>query len=232
MADCILKGLRMDRRINAAGLSLVKGFESLRLTAYRDTGGVPTIGWGHTKGVRLGQVITEAQASDFLMDDLEEAESAIIRFVSVPLNDNQFAALVSFAFNCGTDAFRKSTLCKKLNAGDYAAVPGQLALWVNDNGEKLNGLVRRRKAEADLWNTPFVASQPKPVPAPPPAPIDANKTAGVPVPPRMPEPAPEPVSGGKTVAAGVLGILVFVGAFWATVEGWFAHLITLIEKAF
>lgn len=218
----------MDRRINAAGLSLVKSFESLRLTAYRDTGGVPTIGWGHTKGVRLGQVITEAQASDFLMDDLEEAESAVIRFVSVPLNDNQFAALVSFAFNCGTEAFRRSTLRKKLNAGDYAAVPGQLALWVNDNGVKLNGLVRRRKAEADLWNTPFVASQPKPVPAPPPAPVDANKTAGVPVPPRMPDPQPASPAGGKGLAVGVAGILVFVAAFWATAEGWFHHIWSIL----
>jgi lysozyme len=225
----------MTRRINAAGLSLVKSFESLRLNAYRDTGGVPTIGWGHTRGVKMGQTITEAQASDFLMDDLEEAEGAVIRFVSVPLNDNQFSALVSFAFNCGTEAFRRSTLRKKLNARDYAAVPGQLALWVHDNGKRLNGLVRRRKAEADLWNTPFVAAsapQSPPVEPAPQAPIDANKTAGVPVPPHVPEREPEPVSGGKTVAAGVAGILAFVAAFWATAEGWWAHAIAFIERIF
>ena len=214
------------RRVNAAGLALIKSFESLRLNAYRDTGGVPTIGWGHTKGVKMGQTITEAQASDFLMDDLEEAESAVSWFVTVPLNDNQFAALVSFAFNCGVEAFRRSTLRKKLNAGDYKAVPGQLALWVHDNGKKLAGLVRRRKAEADLWNTPSIAA------APPPAPVDAAKTAGVPIPPRAPEPAPAPANDGKTVAVGVVGIIAFVGAFWATVEGWWAHAISFIEKVF
>lgn len=223
----------MDRRINAAGLSLIKSFESLRLNDYRDTGGVPTIGWGHTKGVKMGQTITEAQASDFLMDDLEEAESAVSRFVSVPLNDNQFAALVSFAFNCGTEAFRRSTLRKKLNAGDYKAVPGQLALWVNDNGKKLAGLVRRRKAEADLWNTPFVASQPKPVPAPPaPSLKDAQQTAGMPFPQKAPESAPTASSGGKTVAAGAAGILVFAAAVWSYALGGWQYLASAVRSFF
>lgn len=218
----------MTRRINAAGLSLIKSFESLRLNAYLDSGGVPTIGWGHTRGVKMGQTITEQVASGLLMDDLEEAEAAVEKFITVPLNDNQFAALVSFAFNIGAEAFRRSTLRKKLNARDYDAVPGQLARWVNDNGKKLAGLVRRRKAEADLWNTPSVVI----APAPQSPPVDAAKTAGVPVPPRLPEPQPAPVSGGKTVVAGAAGILVFAAAVWATVEGWFAHAIAFIERIF
>ena len=93
-------------------------------------------------------------------------------------------------------------------------------------GDKLNkALVAPEKVEQVLLT---VRKAPDPVPAP----VDANKTAGMPVPPRMPAPTHEPVSGGKTVAAGALGILIFVAAFWATVEGWFAHLITLIEKVF
>src|SRR5690349_140019 len=126
----------MARSINNAGLELIKSFEGLRLQAYRDTGGVLTIGYGHTAGVKGGDRITEAQATKFLLADLAEAEDAVSKFITVPLNDNQFAALVSFTFNVGREALRRSTLRKKLNAGDYAAVPGQLVLWVNDNGKK------------------------------------------------------------------------------------------------
>lgn len=215
----------MPRHINAAGLELVKSFEGLRLDAYRDTGGVLTIGYGHTKGVKGGDRITEQVASGLLMDDLEDAEAAVAKFITVPLNDNQFAALVSFAFNVGSEAFRRSTLRKKLNARDYDAVPGQLALWVNDNGKKLAGLVRRRKAEADLWSTPFVAAPQSP-------PVDAAKTAGVPIPPRTPGSAPQASSGGKSVAIGAAGVLAFTAAFWATIEGWWAHAIAFIQGAF
>lgn len=216
----------MARRINAAGLSLVQSFEGLRLQAYRDAVGVWTIGYGHTAGVKAGQTITEAQATKFLLADLADAENAVERFVTVPLNDNQFAALVSFTFNCGVEAFRRSTLRKKLNARDYDAVPGQLARWVKGAGKTLPGLVRRRKAEADLWNTPFIATKPAP------SLKDAQQTAGVPVNQKAPESAPTASSGGKAVAAGAAGILVFAAAFWATVEGWWAHLITLIERIF
>lgn len=210
----------MTRRINAAGLSLIKSFESLRLKAYRDTGGVATIGWGHTKGVKMGQTITEGQASDFLIDDLEEAESAVERFVSVPLNDNQFAALVSFTFNCGSEAFRRSTLRKKLNAGDYASVPGQLARWVNDNGKKLNGLVRRRRAEGDLWSTPFVASKPAQPPASAPKPIPS-----VPIPGK-----PESAPAGKPVAAK--GLAAIVAVLIASIVWFWETLVNFVHSIF
>jgi lysozyme len=203
----------MSRRINAAGLELVKSFEGLRLQAYRDAVGIWTIGYGHTPGVKAGQTITEAQASQFLVADLADAESAVERFVTVPLNDNQFAALVSLTFNIGTEAFRRSTLRKKLNAGDYAAVPAQLALWIKGAGKTLPGLVRRRKAEADLWNAPIISMPAKPSPAA----VDAKKTAGVPELPKTAATAPTPVPAGKTKAAAA-GVLVLIVT--ALAAGW------------
>lgn len=145
----------MARRINAEGLKRIQQWEGLRLTAYKDGGGEWTVGYGHTSdakmGVRPGLTITKAVATELLVHDLAEAEDAVERLVKVPLADNQFAALVSFVFNVGVSAFAKSTLLKKLNAGDYDAVPNQLARWVHDNGKREQGLVNRRAAEAGLW---------------------------------------------------------------------------------
>lgn len=144
----------MTRRINAAGLSLVKQWEALRTTAYRDAVGVWTIGYGHTRAaggpvVTAGLKITADEADVILRTDLSKFEARVDRLVKVALTDNQFAALVSFDFNTG--ALDKSTLLKKLNKGDYNAVPAELMKWVNAGGKKLNGLVNRRSAEAGLW---------------------------------------------------------------------------------
>lgn len=144
----------MTRRINAAGLSLVKQWESLRTTAYRDAVGVWTIGYGHTSVaggpiVTAGMKITADEADVILRTDLSKFEARVDRLVKVALTDNQFAALVSFDFNTG--ALDKSTLLKKLNKGDYSAVPAELMKWVNAGGKKLNGLVNRRSTEAGLW---------------------------------------------------------------------------------
>ena len=139
-------------RINAAGLALVKAQEGLRLQAYPDEGGVWTIGYGHTKGVAPGAVISGAQAEMLLEADLAQAERAVSDLVYVPLTDNQFAALVDFVFNEGAGAFARSTLLKKLNEGGYALVPAYLKSWIFDNGKVVPGLVRRRAAEAMLWS--------------------------------------------------------------------------------
>lgn len=139
-------------RINAAGLALVKAQEGLRLEAYPDEGGVWTIGYGHTKGVKPGDVISGAQAEMLLDADLAEAERAVSDLVKVPLTDNQFAALVDFVFNEGAGAFAGSTLLKKLNEGGYALVPACLKSWIFDNGRMAQGLVKRRAAEAALWS--------------------------------------------------------------------------------
>ncbi len=143
-----------QRHVNEAGLALIKRWEGLRLKAYKCPGGIWTIGYGHTAGVKEGDTITPDQAEDFLRADLAEAEAAVARQVTVPLTSNQFSALVSFVFNLGAAHFAGSTLLRKLNAGDHAAVPAQLARWVKAGGNTLDGLVRRRTDEATLWVTP------------------------------------------------------------------------------
>lgn len=142
----------MTRRINAEGLALIKQWEGCKLTAYKDVAGVLTIGYGSTgPHVKPGMKITQAEAERLLLNDLDRFERAVERLVAVPLTDGQFAALVSFAFNVGEAAFAKSTLLRKLNAGDYEAVPSELARWVNAGGRRVQGLVNRRAAEAGLW---------------------------------------------------------------------------------
>lgn len=147
-----------SRRINQAGLDLIKEFEGLekrlpngKIAAYLDPIEIPTIGYGHIKGVFLGQVITREQAEQFLREDLQEAEAAVSDLVKVNLTDNQFAALVSFVFNLGAGALASSTLLRELNAGNYQAAADQLLRWVNAGGQRLAGLVRRRAAERQLF---------------------------------------------------------------------------------
>lgn len=146
----------MARNVNAEGLKLIKQWEGFREKAYKDGGGVWTIGYGHTSAagaptVSYGMRITEDEAERILRKDIDSVEAAVERLVKVPLNDNQFATLVSFVYNVGEGAFAKSTLLKKLNAKDYNSVPKELMKWVNDNGKKIEGLVNRRAAEAGLW---------------------------------------------------------------------------------
>lgn len=149
----------MARAVNAETLEHVKRWEGLKLVAYPDPGsrdGTPwTIGYGHTSDgfmkVHKGLKITMKQAEEALVHDLGETAAEIERLVKVPLTDNQFGALVSFAFNVGVAAFAKSTLLKKLNAGQYGAVPTELARWNKNDGKVMSGLTNRRAAEAGLW---------------------------------------------------------------------------------
>lgn len=165
------------RHVSAEGLALLKQWEGLRLDAYRDVGGVWTIGYGHTGGVMPGERITEAEAEHLLRDDLGWAEGAVHRLVNVKLTDNQHAALVSFVFNVGEGAFAKSTLLRKLNAGDYAAVPAELARWNKAGGQVVQGLVNRRAAEAGLWaKGSFVTSTSDAAPKPSTPPVLTKET--------------------------------------------------------
>lgn len=149
----------MARTVNRETIEHVKRWEGLKLTAYPDPGsrdGTPwTIGYGHTSDgfmkVSRGMSITVAQAEAALEYDLNETAAKVDELVKVELSDNQFGALVSFAFNVGTTAFAKSTLLRKLNKGDYAAVPAELARWTFNDGKPMKGLVNRRAAEAGLW---------------------------------------------------------------------------------
>lgn len=136
------------------GIALIKSAEGLRLKAYPDpgTGWLPwTIGYGSTVGVTQAMVITEAQAELMLAADLVRFERAVERLVQVPLTQGQFDALVSFTYNVGEGNFTKSTLLRKLNAGDTAGAAEQFARWVNAAGKVLPGLVKRRAAERALF---------------------------------------------------------------------------------
>ena len=136
------------------GIALFKSAEGLRLKTYPDpgTGGLPwTIGYGSTSGVTRNMVITEAQAEQMLAADLVRFERIVERAVRVPVTQGQFDALVSFTYNVGEGNFTKSTLLRKLNAGDAAGAAEQFTRWVNAGGKVLPGLVKRRVAERALF---------------------------------------------------------------------------------
>lgn len=141
--------------INQEGLALVKSYEGLRLTAYKDSVGVLTIGYGHTgSDVVPGLVIDNAKAEELLKKDLKTSEKGVLSVVKVPLNINEFAALVSFTFNLGIGSLTKSTLLKKLNAGDRKGAAEEFSKWNKAGGKPLNGLTKRRAAERDLFLKP------------------------------------------------------------------------------
>lgn len=126
----------MPHQLSKQGADFIKRLEGLRLTAYKDSAGVVTIGYGHTGDVRMGQTISEADADSYFTKDIAWAVDAVNGAVKVNLTQAQFDALVSFTFNVGAGAFRSSTLLKKLNAGDYSAVLGEMARWVYAGDKK------------------------------------------------------------------------------------------------
>ncbi|MGV3621975.1 MAG: glycoside hydrolase family protein [Archangium sp.] len=141
-------------KLGQAGLNLIKEFEGLRLTAYRDPVGVLTIGYGHTgSDVKPGMTISQQRAEQLLKNDTGWAQKAVRDTVKVPLTQGQFDALTSFTFNLGAGALRSSTLVKKLNAGDYAGAQNEFGRWVHAGGQVLAGLVRRRAAEAKMFGS-------------------------------------------------------------------------------
>jgi GH24 family phage-related lysozyme (muramidase)/nucleoid-associated protein YgaU/uncharacterized protein YbjQ (UPF0145 family) len=142
-------------QISSQGLELIKSFEGLRLNAYQDPGGVWTIGYGHTgSDVSPSDVLTKAGAETLLKQDLAKFENAVRESVSVPLNSNQFSALVSFTYNMGAGGLARSTLLERLNQKDYQGAANEFSKWVFAKGQKLPGLVRRRAEEKELFLTP------------------------------------------------------------------------------
>jgi lysozyme len=151
-------------RVSVAGLALIRKFEGLRTTAYRDAARVLTIGYGHTSKagpplVHEGMTITPREADMILSRDVRKFEERVNKAVKVPLNQAQFDALVSFVFNTGR--LEDTTLLAFLNRGNYAAVPAQMMQWTRAGGKTLQGLVNRRAAEASKWSS-------MPAPKPPP----------------------------------------------------------------
>lgn len=135
-----------------AGLGLVKTFEGCKLSAYLCPANVPTIGYGRTRGVKLGQTITQAQADAWLEEEYDEFEAGVRKLVKVPLTANQLGALTSFAYNLGLGNLKASTLLKLLNARDYDGAAAQFARWNKAAGRVLAGLTKRRAAEAALFS--------------------------------------------------------------------------------
>lgn len=133
------------------GINLIKQFEGCKLTSYKCPAGIWTIGYGHTKGVKQGQKITQVKALNYLKEDLASFEKGVKTSVKVPINQNQFDALVSFTYNVGLGAFKTSTLLKKLNKKDYSGASKEFARWNKASGKVLNGLVKRREAERKLF---------------------------------------------------------------------------------
>jgi GH24 family phage-related lysozyme (muramidase) len=135
------------------GVALIKKFEGLRTTSYKDVGGVWTVGYGST-GPEIGPdlVITEKRASELLEQDIRTAEKGVLDALKVPVNQNEFDALVSFAFNVGVNAFKSSTLCKLLNDGaTESTVAAEFSRWINVEGKPNEGLKKRRQAEKQLF---------------------------------------------------------------------------------
>ena len=138
-------------KTSVEGLALIKKFEGLELEAYKCAAGVWTIGYGHTKDVQEGDVWSESHADHMLEVELEEFEGYINNNVTVALSQNQFDALVSWVYNLGPANLKASTMLKVLNSGDYEGVPAQIKRWNKAGGKVLEGLIRRRKAEALLF---------------------------------------------------------------------------------
>lgn len=139
-------------KISAAGIELLKQFEGCRLTAYQDSVGVWTIGFGTTAGVKEGQTISQVKAEEYLRFDLAIFEKAVTESLKVPVNQNQFDALVSFTYNVGVSAFRSSTLLNLINEKtDKKVVAAEFSKWVKAGNQTLPGLVSRRKAESELF---------------------------------------------------------------------------------
>lgn len=143
-------------KINEAGLKLIKEFEGCRLQAYRDIVGILTIGFGHT-GVDVveGKKISQEEADKLLSNDLIKFENGVCKLLKHGVNDNQFSALVCFAYNVGLGNLASSTLLKKLNAGDLNAATSEFLRWCKAGGVQVPGLLRRRKAEQALFQTPI-----------------------------------------------------------------------------
>ncbi|HDP4777317.1 lysozyme [Pseudomonas aeruginosa] len=148
--------MKLPRKLTAAGgalalaAALVTPFEGRSLVAYLDPVGIPTICEGITAGVRMGDMATPAECDALLKRELQRAVDAVDRQVLVPLPDTRRAALASFVYNVGEGQLARSTLLRKLNAGDVRGACAELSRWVYAGGKKLGGLVRRRAAEREL----------------------------------------------------------------------------------
>lgn len=147
-------------KVSQSCINLIKQFEGCKLTPYICPAGLPTIGFGSTRyadgrKVSLGDPkISQAEADKLLMDTIVEYEQGVNKAVAKPLTQNQFDALVDFAYNTGVSKMQQSTLIKKVVAGDFVGAKAEFGKWVYGGGKVLPGLVKRRAAEAELFGKP------------------------------------------------------------------------------
>lgn len=215
--------------ISKAGIRFIIRHEGLRLTAYNlgdSNTGIPiwTIGVGHhSTDIYEGMTITKAEANRLLAKDLKRFVDCVNKSVKVNLNQNEFDALVSLSFNIGCSAFNRSTLLRKLNAGDKLSIPFEFSRWVFDGGRRLRGLVSRRADEAKLFTTPIKIT-----------PINKTKPISTPIPDRSISPSPAPIreereslKESRTMKAGSGAVMGAVTAGGTTALG---KVETLTEK--
>ena len=139
--------------ISVGGEALIKRWEGCRLKAYQCSANTWTIGWGHTKGVKRGDRISQAKADALFLEDIKQYERCVAKAVSAPINQNQFDALVSLCYNIGCSAFRHSTLVRLLNQKNYTDAANQFNRWTIAGGRRIQGLVNRRKQEKSLFES-------------------------------------------------------------------------------
>lgn len=205
--------------LSAKGEDLIKGFEGLYLHAYLCPAGKWTISWGCTSGVKPGMVITKDQAETMFQSEMATFEAAVNRLVHEPLSQHEFDALCSFSFNCGVGALQSSTLLKKLNAGNYDAVPAELMKWDHFTNPKTHksevspGLEKRRKAEGALWLDPDAPSVSiaEPMPQIVNQPMEAPMTATT--------PAAIVTTTTNAVNAAVQSATLSIGSLWTQITG-------------
>ena len=143
--------IRNKMKISENGLELIKKFEGCETTAYQDSVGVWTIGFGHTKGVEEGQTCSIEDAESMLADEMDEYEGYINNMVKVELQQHEFDALVAWVYNLGPTNLGESTMLKVLNEGQFDRVPDEMNRWTRAGGKILEGLVRRRQAESLMF---------------------------------------------------------------------------------
>ena len=138
-------------KISEDGLELIKKFEGCETSAYQDSVGVWTIGFGHTKGVEEGQTCSIEDAEAMLADEMDESEGYINNMVKVELQQHEFDSLVAWVYNLGPTNLGESTMLKVLNGGQFDRVPDEMNRWTRAGGKILEGLVRRRQAESLMF---------------------------------------------------------------------------------
>jgi lysozyme len=212
-------------KLSQAGIDFVKSFEGYHrrlpngdCVAYLCPANVVTIGYGCTEGIKRGMVWTHAQALQALENELSKFEAAVNRLVTVEINQNEFDALVSFAYNCGEGALARSSILKQLNAGNREAAARGFALWNRGGGRVLPGLVRRRRDEAAMFLRPVEKSPEPDMPQavdPPPAKPEGSRILAA-------------ASSGETVAVGAgLG---GIGLSFADALGYGGQILPLVKS--